>query len=326
MANPDISVFVTSYNQRDYLTEAIDSVLNQTLRPNQIVIADDASTDGSPDLILDYARRHPGLIEPLLQPNNVGIPRNKRAAMERMRGAFVTYLDGDDRFLPEKLEREYEALQRQPDCRIAYSNFAFINAEGMPTGTWMPSDFDPPCGDVFRAVSSRAFPKFTVFRNELIQAECLKSVGSYNTRCEIYEDWELRLRLTHRYRVAHVPQVLTEYRRHEANVSRCNAGLHRRMIRLICRLNRDLLQTLSPEDQALVRRQLELFLSHVSRHAAKEAAEHSRRFDGLHEYVRSIQGGRIGHDWSLLAKLALPECLHRWWSHRRAPSTARGLS
>lgn len=60
----NISVFITSYNQRDYLREAIESVLAQTLPASQIIVVDDASSDGSPDLISDYARRYPDLFTP----------------------------------------------------------------------------------------------------------------------------------------------------------------------------------------------------------------------------------------------------------------------
>ena len=98
-----ISVFITSFNQKDYLSQAIDSVLNQTLQPFEIIIADDCSTDGSQALIKKYTNRYPHLIRPFCHSKNMGIPKNKSFAMHQAQGDFVTYLDGDDRFLPKSL-------------------------------------------------------------------------------------------------------------------------------------------------------------------------------------------------------------------------------
>ncbi len=101
---PKISVFITSYNQKKFLVEAIESVLSQTLKPVELIIVDDRSTDGSQEVIGEYARRYPDLIRPYYQEMNVGIAANKAFAQQHVNGDWLTYLNGDDRFLPQKLE------------------------------------------------------------------------------------------------------------------------------------------------------------------------------------------------------------------------------
>ena len=75
------SIIVTSYNKVDYLIESVDSVIAQTLRPHEIIIADDGSTDESRDAIHAYTDRHPGWIKGIYQPQNVGIPANRNSAL-----------------------------------------------------------------------------------------------------------------------------------------------------------------------------------------------------------------------------------------------------
>jgi glycosyltransferase involved in cell wall biosynthesis len=151
-----ISVFITSYNQRDYLVEAIESVLNQTLQPFEIIIVDDCSTDGSQEVIEEYAQKYPDLIRSFYHEQNIGIPRNKSFALEQVQGDLVTYVDGDDRFLPRKLEMELQTLMNHPEARIVYSNVYHINPKGRRSHLWYSGDTSPPTGYVFREAFARA--------------------------------------------------------------------------------------------------------------------------------------------------------------------------
>ena len=122
-----ISIIITSYNKRDYLVEALDSVVGQTLPPHEIIVADDASTDGSQDTIRDYMHRYPDLVRGIFQPENVGIPKNRNAALRTVTGNYVGILDGDDTFVPHKLERQVEAMRKLPGARAVYSNFRRVS-------------------------------------------------------------------------------------------------------------------------------------------------------------------------------------------------------
>ena len=121
--SPRISVYITSYNQKEYLVEAIDSVLNQTLKPFEIIIVDDCSTDGSREVIAGYALRYPDLVNPIYHTRNQGVAQARIDALQMVTGDYVTYVDGDDRYLPTKLEKEARLLQENAnDLGMSYEN------------------------------------------------------------------------------------------------------------------------------------------------------------------------------------------------------------
>src|SRR5256714_14965234 len=128
MIPPRVSVIITSYNQQEYLREAIESAIDQTVAAFEIIVADDHSTkDGSIETIREYAARYPGLVRALFQEKNVGIPKNRNSALRMIKGDYVAILDGDDRLLPRFIERHGAALTATPQVHVRYSNRYDIN-------------------------------------------------------------------------------------------------------------------------------------------------------------------------------------------------------
>ena len=103
-----ISCVIVSYNNGDLLENAVMSVVKQTRPLDEIIIADDASADGSQDLIDALSHAFPN-INPIIRERNLGVSANRDLAMREAHGDFVTYLDGDDHFLPTKIEAEARA-------------------------------------------------------------------------------------------------------------------------------------------------------------------------------------------------------------------------
>ena len=122
-----ISVYITSYNKENYLEQAIESVLAQSLQSQDIVIVDDASSDNSRDIICAYKSRYPHRINAIFNEQNLGISKTRNIALEQCKGDIVTFLDGDDMFYPNKLLSEYEVLSSQKHLSVVYSNFDYIN-------------------------------------------------------------------------------------------------------------------------------------------------------------------------------------------------------
>lgn len=305
-----ISVYITSYNQKPYLIEAIESVLNQTLRPFEIIIVDDCSTDGSQKAIERYAQAHPGLIRPFYHEQNLGIPRNRRFALEQVRGDLVTYLDGDDRFLPRKLEMELETFVNHPEAQIVYSNVYYIDADGQRTGVWADGSIPLPSGDVFREAFSRSFPRGSLFRNELTDYQGLKKIGFYDVSFPIYEDWELKIRLTKRFKIAYCPEPLVEYRQHSEGISRTPASVHFSVMRKICKKNRPLLDDLPEADRVMVEKRLSGKFAQLARRAAWEEIEKGNRGLALRYWLESLEYNPKSLDSRWLARSLLPARLY----------------
>ena len=89
-----ISVYITSFNTSKYLSQAITSVLKQSLEPNEIIIVDDDSNDNSREIIEGFVSRYPQKIKPIFNENNYGITRTRNIAISHCTGDLITFLDG----------------------------------------------------------------------------------------------------------------------------------------------------------------------------------------------------------------------------------------
>ncbi|MCS6866300.1 MAG: glycosyltransferase family A protein [Gemmataceae bacterium] len=115
---PRLSVIIAAYNCGPYLPAAIDSLLHQTLRPHEIIVVDDGSTDETPAVLARYAER---II--MIRQANAGETAARNRALEAATGDFVAVLDADDISAPTRLEKQAAALTDQPDAIACVTGF-----------------------------------------------------------------------------------------------------------------------------------------------------------------------------------------------------------
>jgi glycosyltransferase involved in cell wall biosynthesis len=262
-SSPRISVVIITYNFEKYLKDCIESVLVQTLRPFEIIICDDHSTDGSWAIIEKYSEQYPGLIRAYRHEKNMGPFYNGTFGANLFRGDLISLMDGDDRWLPEKLELEAEAFDRQPGAQIAYSNVITIDAEGRRIGVWHDNGPPPPSGDVFIKVFSRCFfsNSRSVFRNELVSRKAFDAEGHCDESLESFWDWDRKLRLTERFSVAYSGKALVEYREHGGGFSKHDDARHVRAMAAVYQKNLPLLDRRPMKEAALARWHAECLLA-----------------------------------------------------------------
>ena len=118
---PRISVVVYSYNFEKYIADCLDSMVAQTLQPFEIIVCDDCSTDSSWQIIQTYKDRYPSLFRIFRHEKNLGHLENGAFGKDQIRGDVCSFMDGDDRWLPTKLEREWEALVKDRDAKFIQS-------------------------------------------------------------------------------------------------------------------------------------------------------------------------------------------------------------
>ena len=106
---PLVSVIIPVYNVLPYLREALDSVINQTYKNLEILVVDDGSTDGSGDVCDEYLSDHRVIV---IHQENRGLSGARNTALDRMTGEYVAFLDSDDTFMPEMIEKMLEAMIR----------------------------------------------------------------------------------------------------------------------------------------------------------------------------------------------------------------------
>lgn len=226
MTPPDfrVSVVITSYNQKDYLIEALESVIHQTVRPHEIIVADDCSTDGSVSTIHDYMKQYPGWVKGVFQHRNSGIPVNRNAGLRHVTGTYVSILDGDDLFVSNKVEQEITALRQHPEAQCIYSNVQFINSIGQPMG--LRDQEDQPSGDIFSYVAPG---RFGLPRSMVINHQLFKSIGFFDERFPKYDGFDLTLQLAARCQFIYLSEPLVDYRVHSTSDStqlKAEAHLH----------------------------------------------------------------------------------------------------
>jgi glycosyltransferase involved in cell wall biosynthesis len=207
-----VSVIIPNYNYGRYIAEAIDSVFAQTLPPHEVIVVDDGSTDNSPEVLASYGDR----ITVLLQQNQgVGAARNAGAAAST--GDLLAFLDADDKWLPEKLERQVDLISSDAEIGLVHcamhefdtTTNETISVEDAGMEGWVAADlvlFERPviCGP-----GSTTLVRRGVFLN----------VGGYDTDKSLHpsEDWELSVRIAKKWKFGFVREPLVLYRNHGVN-------------------------------------------------------------------------------------------------------------
>ena len=262
--SPKISVLIISYNFDRYLEECINSLIHQTLRPFEIIICDDHSLDRSWKIITEFGRKHPDLIKPFRHETNLGVARNANFGRLIAQGDFFSWIDGDDVWLPRKLEMEWKALQGNPDADLAYSNVYTIDANGRRTGIWYDGKGDrPPSGNVFAQVfSRRIFPHTSsVFRNELVRRQAHDEEGYLDENLLNHWDWDMKIRYTSRFQVAFSGEPLLLYRKHEGGIHHTLAPLKVQSLTTVYKKNLPLLDALPHPEAQRIRARVGSFLA-----------------------------------------------------------------
>ncbi|MBW3545178.1 MAG: glycosyltransferase [Bacteroidetes bacterium] len=220
-----VSIILTSYNQKQKLERAFLSIIEQNYKDIEIIIVDDASTDTiSQAYIKSLANQYPSIVRYYFQPFNVGIAKNKNTGFKMARGRYITYLDGDDFYYPEKIAREVAAFLQDPSLDVVYSNFCIQDAAGCTAELWNVNGV-PPEGFAFNEVISRSFPRNMLYRCEMVKAEVLEKIGYYDESVIAYHDWDARTRYSKFCKLKYIDNVGSAYVLNPAGISKTKSHL-----------------------------------------------------------------------------------------------------
>lgn len=133
MTTPQVSICIPTYNYRRYLSHALDSALAQTFADIEIVVVDNCSDDGTPELMEQYCRRDNRIVF-RRNATNIGMTANFNMAMEVARGKYIKFLCADDVLRPECVSSMVAVMESRPDVRLAASRRVLVGPEhgGLP--------------------------------------------------------------------------------------------------------------------------------------------------------------------------------------------------
>jgi glycosyltransferase involved in cell wall biosynthesis len=141
-----ISVCIVAYNHGRYIDDCLASVVGQRVDADlEILVGDDCSTDHTREVIGEYAKTYPDLIQPVFHQKNIGGSDNYRQLISKASGDYIAHLDGDDYWLPGKLAEQIRFLERNPACVAVYTNAVVISDAGDSVGRFngvLPQQFD----------------------------------------------------------------------------------------------------------------------------------------------------------------------------------------
>lgn len=202
-----ISVIIPAYNAEKYLREALDSALAQTHPQTEVVVVDDGSTDGTPEILKAYGSRIT-----IVRQANRGVATACNAGVAAAMGKWIAFLDADDVWLPNKL-----ALQLERCRHLAISHTDSVCFGDALSCEVRRSSFEPPyAGNVLRHLLVRNFiTKSTV----MMLREVFIKYDGFDASYAAVEDWPFFLKVCAEYELGYLPEALVRYRVHRKSKS-----------------------------------------------------------------------------------------------------------
>jgi glycosyltransferase involved in cell wall biosynthesis len=254
-----ISVIMPCFNGEKYLGYAIENVLSQTYWPVELIVINDGSTDGSRDIVKKFGER---VI--LIEQENVGPGVARNRGISRSRGEFIAFLDADDYWRLDCLEKLHSALT-SCDADVAYCGWQNIEVNGEVGKAYVPPDYASEDKREYFLRGGAPWP----IHAALVRRKALVKTGGFDERLPFCEDYDLWLRLGLRGSLKRVNEVLAFYRHHREVRSDWKRGfeaIYGRMIkRDFVRCFREVTKGLEPEklrefiDGALLQRGYQCF-------------------------------------------------------------------
>lgn len=228
MSNPPVvSVLMAVYNSERYLGQAVESILNQTLRELELIVLDDGSTDRSLAILQDYAAQDSRIR--LHHQRNCGIPQTRNRLLALAAAELIAVMDSDDVALPQRLARQVMFLQQQPQVVCLGSAFELIDAQNRRITTLPVPLADAEIQRQILAGHAAIFQPCAMMRRTAV-----RQVGGYNPAMTQAEDLDLWLRLGEVGELANLPEALVQYRLHADSVSERDCALQRQKALSAC--------------------------------------------------------------------------------------------
>jgi glycosyltransferase involved in cell wall biosynthesis len=198
-SSPFFFVIIPTYNRREYLEIALQSVLEQTFPNFEVIVIDDGSTDKTNELISSYTDQRIVYYDQA----NYGVAHARNRGLERAGGGFIAFLDSDDRWLPKKLERALDYIQRYPSIRIFHTEEKWCRQGKILNPQ---NKYKKPNGFVYKNV----LPLCCIgMSTAVIHREVFNSIGNFDEALTACEDYDFWLRATYRNPVKLIPEYLT---------------------------------------------------------------------------------------------------------------------
>jgi glycosyltransferase involved in cell wall biosynthesis len=209
-----VSAIMPVYNRELYLPTAVESVLNQTYNNVELIIVDDGSIDNSISIANEYADRYPDRVKVFCQENQ-GPSKARNEAIKHAQGDLIAFIDSDDVWAPDKIERQAELFNSKCNVSFVYSGYFVINENNEIVNAITPD----------QRLQGNVQEKLWMIENTIsggtlmVARETLLTIGGFDEGLQGAENLDLRLRLSRLGDVYFVNECLYYYRKHGSNMT-----------------------------------------------------------------------------------------------------------
>jgi glycosyltransferase involved in cell wall biosynthesis len=217
MEDPKVSVLIPSYNQENVIEQTVMSALTQNYDNLEVIVSDDASVDGTPQILKEIQGKYPERLKIFLHQTNLGVTKNHTRGLLECRGDFIAFEDGDDLFLPGKIKKQVEFMRKYPDCTISFHDVDVFDSETGETLYLWSQRFGRREGGIYELVR---YGNYLSSVSVMVRRIHLPEYG-YDDRIRIGSDWLLWLETLSRGKgkIYYLDEILARYRRHAGNLT-----------------------------------------------------------------------------------------------------------
>lgn len=220
-----VSVVIPAYNAAKFLPDALESVFRQTVPALEVIVVDDGSTDETPEVMEPFRER-----AVYLRKQNSGPSSARNLGTLHARGEWIAFLDADDQWVPERLERQL-ALADRTKADLVFSDAAVVDVRSatsaLTTASWLTSisrksDVESALVDSVMVDPFRFFMEIgcvVLLSTVLVRRSCIETAGYFDEKIGACEDWELLFRLSPHCRIAFSAESLIIRRIYGGNLS-----------------------------------------------------------------------------------------------------------
>ena len=199
--NPKVSIVIPTYNSSQYISEALDSVLAQTYKDYEIIVVDDGSTDDTIQALQPYMSR----IKYIYKENG-GPGSARNVGIRNAQGEYIAFLDSDDLWLPEKLEKQVRYLERYPEISLVFTDCLRLEENSLRRSKRRKFISDDMLVSIW-------WENLIVTSTVMVRKYCFERIGTFDESGRMAEDLEMWLRIiANGYRVSFLDEILAVYR------------------------------------------------------------------------------------------------------------------
>lgn len=221
-----VSIILTSYNYAQYLKDTINSVINQTFKDWELIVIDDNSTDNSVEIITEFVNSD-NRVRLIRNHENQGLSKSVQIGLMAAMGEWVAFLESDDLWREDYLEKKLNALQNASDCGILYNNVEFFDKNAQAA--------EKKYSKILAKNNKMNFPRnifysfgydnlILTMSSVMIRRKLFKGVD-FNTPIDKLLDWYLYIQIARRTSAYYLDEKLTLWRQHSDSYLDKKAGI-----------------------------------------------------------------------------------------------------